>query len=231
MILLFSGGVDSFIAYHLLSKRHKVDTLYIDCGTPYSHKEISAVKRLVPSTIIETISSIGNRQLDGVNAYVPFRNLYLAMFASYYAEDRMIAMAGLKDDNVSDKTPQAFKLMTDCLNQLDPQLDKPYLIFSPFWSHTKEQIVEWYMKRVGDKKALLDTVSCYVPGIQYCGKCPACFRKWTAFFCNGIYDLPVPNRTLALGYYERAKEKMYVQERNESIIKAVTKAEAMKLWN
>ena len=45
MILLFSGGIDSFIAYHYLKEPR---TLYLDLGTPYTKKEIEFVKKIDP---------------------------------------------------------------------------------------------------------------------------------------------------------------------------------------
>ena len=40
MILLFSGGIDSFVAYHYLGKPK---TVYFDLGTPYTGKEIKVI--------------------------------------------------------------------------------------------------------------------------------------------------------------------------------------------
>ena len=50
MILLFSGGIDSFVAWHYLNKPK---TVYFNLQSRYSLREISVVKKLIPTTIID----------------------------------------------------------------------------------------------------------------------------------------------------------------------------------
>lgn len=223
-ILLFSGGLDSYIAWHWLGKPQ---TVYFDLGTPYSSYEIKVIKELIPTTIIDSSLNLASRQmLDSDTAFIPMRNLYLAMLACKYGEE--IIICGLKDDNVGDKTPQAFARFTVSLSALNNRQIK---VTSPFWGMTKADIVKWYLETYqGDKAKLLETISCYTPSLdtkafrlnkRYCGKCRCCFRKWNALFVNGI-ELPFYNLRLMAEYLDKAQHNDYITERNVSIKKAVS---------
>jgi 7-cyano-7-deazaguanine synthase in queuosine biosynthesis len=213
MILLFSGGIDSFIAWHYL---RYPQTVYFDLKTPYSQKEIKVIKKLIPATMIDDSLNLSERQ-HGKNAYIPFRNLYLAMLACHYSDTIMIA--GVKDDNVSDKNEAIFKEFSHLLSDLE---NRPIRVLSPFWDMTKAQIVEWYLKHVDyGKEELLQTISCYSNDKgNYCGSCPSCFRKFIALYANGI-KMDFHNQPLMMTYLEKARKGYYIPERNINIIKCV----------
>lgn len=219
-VLLFSGGIDSYIAWHYLGKPK---TVYFDLGTPYSDYEIRVIKELIPKTIIDRSLNLSLRQVpDSVAAHVPMRNLYLAMLACHYGDE--IIICGLEDDDILDKTPEAFKEMSILLSNLN---DKIIQVTSPFWNMTKVSIVDWYLKYCGDSTKLLKTISCYTPQKQagvdikrYCGQCRCCFRKWNALWANGIRT-PFFNLTLMKEYLIKARNNTYVLARNISIMNSV----------
>lgn len=209
MILLFSGGIDSFVAYHYLGKPK---TVYFNLGTPYTGKEIKVITQLIPETIIDHSLNLSSRQI-GQNAYIPFRNLYLAMLASKYDND--IVIAGVKDDDVSDKNEQVFEKFSILLSELE---GGPITVTSPFWGMTKEQVVNWYLQN-HPAEDLFKTVSCYSEeATTYCGKCPSCFRKWCALRANKLV-IPFYNKPLMREYYQKALDGHYIPERNKLIIK------------
>jgi 7-cyano-7-deazaguanine synthase len=209
MILLFSGGIDSYIAYYYLNKPQ---TVYFDLGTPYTQKEIKVIKKLIPETIIDNSLNLGSRQI-GEKAYVPFRNLYLAMLAVKY--DDTVVIAGVKDDDVSDKNEPIFEKFSELLSELE---GREINVISPFWGMTKEHVVEWYLEKHSPDD-LLKTVSCYsIEDTNYCGMCPSCFRKWCALKANNI-NLDFHNKVLMENYYNKALNNHYIPERNELIIK------------
>jgi len=211
MILLFSGGVDSFIAYHWLKRP---PTVYFDLNTPYSMKEIMTVKYLVPNTKVEKVLDLSSRQI-GEGAYIPFRNLYLAMLAAKYSDE--IVIVGIRGDNVSDKSPEIFLSFSLILSEMEGRDIK---VTSPFWNITKDEIVKWYLDQGLSIEDLGWTTSCYDNStVNYCGKCPSCFRKWVAFYNNGI-KLNFRNKELMSEYLDRAEKGYYIEERNKSIIKA-----------
>lgn len=212
MILLFSGGIDSYVAYHYLEKPR---TVYFDLRSRYAMKELKVVQDLIPSTIIDMSLDLHDREY-GEKAYIPFRNLLLAAMAVKYSD--IVVIAGLKDDQVSDKNVDAFLKMSSLLSELE---GREIHVLSPFWERTKEQVVGWYIDHVGPVEDLLRTVSCYSPGERiYCGACPSCFRKWTALRSNGL-SIDFYNNELMDEYYEAALQGKYISERNSAIIREI----------
>jgi 7-cyano-7-deazaguanine synthase len=215
MILLFSGGIDSYIAWHFLEYPPVV---YFDLNTPYSKKEMIYLSTMIPDVPIEEDTiNLRSRQEGGDSAYIPFRNLYLAMLAVNYSDT--IVIAGVKGDSVSDKNPEAFQKMSDLLSDLE---QRPIKIVSPFWEMTKDDIVKWHIENIDpDRQGLFKTVSCYTErNTNYCGMCRSCFRKWNALYNNG-YKIDFNNVPMMKEYYNRALNGQYDMQRNESIIHAV----------
>jgi 7-cyano-7-deazaguanine synthase in queuosine biosynthesis len=212
MILLFSGGVDSYIAWHYLNKPK---TIYFDLNSAYSQREQKVIKELIPQTEIDACLDLSTREQD--DFYIPFRNLYLAMLACRFSDN--IVIVGIKGDDVSDKTPEIFQKFSSILSEME---EKTITIWSPFWHYTKDQIVEWYLYNVGSTYNLLQTISCYNSheDTNYCGRCTSCFRKWVAFRNNGI-NITFHSQQILDIYLLKAKEGYYVTERNDSIITAV----------
>jgi len=210
-ILCFSGGLDSLAAYYYLDKPK---TIYFSCSE-YSAKEISVIKKLVPETIIDKSLDFTGTAI-GETAYIPYRNLFFALRAANYGDE--IIIAGIKDDKVSDKNPDAFYLMTMVMNRLDP--DKAVVVTSPFWNWTKEDIVRFLLSQPNGRSLIETSTSCYHSTKTYCGACPSCFRKACSLWKSGIH-LKWHNKKMMLNYLNRAKKGQYIPERNESIIKFV----------
>ncbi len=211
-ILLFSGGIDSYVAWHYLNFPQ---TLYFDAGTRYSDIEIGFIEKLIPSTIIEkgTIN-LGERE-KGEKAYIPFRNMYFAGLASSYSDS--VILAGLKDDLVSDKNEEIFEKFSMVFSMMEARVIR---VWSPFWKMTKAQVVKWFLEHGGTEEELLKTFSCYAPkDAGQCWACPACFRKWNALWMNGI-KIKFQNIDLMNEYREAALGGKYDEERRKSILDA-----------
>lgn len=214
MILLFSGGIDSYVAWHYLDKPY---TVYFDLGTPYSEKEKIIVQELIPTTIINDSLKLGDQQQEE-NAYIPFRNLHLALLAYQYAPE--IIICGIKDDIVSDKNPQIFAEFSKIMSVMEK---KTINVYSPFFQYTKTQIIDWYINNGGNIDHLwYETISCYNAEMDsvYCGDCGSCFRKWNAFWEHG-YHKTFHNMDIMNGYLERAIKGHYHNDRNESIVRCI----------
>jgi len=213
IILLFSGGIDSFVAWHYLNKPK---TVYFNLRSRYSEKELQVIKSINPEIIIDESLNLNDREI-GEKAYIPFRNLLLAAQAVKYSDT--VVIAGVKDDVVSDKNELIFQETSDILSKLE---GREILVMSPFWRMTKEQVVKWFLSNGGTEQEILSTVSCYDPdpNVTYCGNCPSCFRKWNALRSNGI-DIKFYNERLMREYYNKAIDRIYIPERNLSIIREI----------
>lgn len=231
IVLLFSGGIDSFIAYHYLKQQYPEDhilPLYIDYNGQYSEKEREVLSTLTGPLGVESIAVLEHifDFMDfeiGEKCFIPNRNLHMAAIATTLGS--VIMIGGLKDDNVGDKSPTFCKFASAALSQ---SMGRPIRVDSPFWKFEKTDIISWYIDYVGFEKAkedLLKTTSCYSPDQLYCGECPSCFRKMCALQDNGIY-LPFFNMKLVADYYnnrhqypdkraasiEQAYKRVYVKE-------------------
>jgi 7-cyano-7-deazaguanine synthase in queuosine biosynthesis len=199
------------VAWHYLDYPQ---TVYFDVKSRYSAKEIEVVKELIPTTIIDNSLDLHDRE-QGEKAYIPFRNLLFALQAAKYSNK--IIIAGLADDKVSDKNEFAFHSFSIIMSTLER---RDISVVSPFWTMTKEDVVKWYENTVGGDK-LLKTISCYDPGPErYCGKCPACFRKWVALRSVG-YVLDFYNFKLMKKYYYDAQHNAYLPSRNLAILREI----------
>lgn len=217
MILCLSGGLDSVIAYYYLNKPK---TVFFDYGD-YTKVEKERVLAIAPNTIIDTSLNLAGKAF-GKTAYIPYRNLLFASLASRYSS--IIAMAGVKDDVVPDKSPEAFSKMGEALTFMG---DGTIIdVVSPFWDMTKADIVSWAIDNLSTddlETVLVNSISCYHPTPEgnECKNCPSCFRKWNALDANGIRT-QFNNLALMKEYLDRAKNGEYIPERNASIIKSVT---------
>jgi len=210
MILLFSGGIDSYVAYYYLGEPQ---TLYFDIGSRYSLIEMTHIKKLIPDTIIDSTVHLGDTE-QGEKAYIPFRNLFLALKAVKYSDT--IVIAGLKDDMVSDKNEQIFKKFSDLMSEME---GREITVMSPFWDMTKYDVVKWYKDSVEETGIkLLETISCYSGDHSYCGECPACFRKWCVLKANDIPISSFRNKELVKEYIASAESNKYDPQRNELIL-------------
>jgi len=218
-VILCSGGIDSFIMYEwLLSNKQLFDIftpLYIDYGQKYVKAELEALNRLIPN--IEVIRVQGTPYEEINSGFTPARNLFLASIAVMYANADIVYMAGLKDDNVSDKNPEAFEQMGYMLSKFSR---KKIIVDSPFFDVTKAQIVSKYLAAGGSPDKLRETFSCYAPIREKdpCYNCPACFRRWVALTANGI-SMPPINRDIVLKYLKKLNN--YCPERVNATLAAL----------
>lgn len=215
-VLLYSGGVDSFIAYEFLNRPL---ALYCKMDTHYTLKEMNSIAerkhpaerdgRLMKTCVLGWLG----RHARGVNAEIDFRNLYMAMAAVTMFEASKVYIAGLADDNMPDKTEQMFMQWSDMLTTMAGRKVK---VVSPFWHVTKADIVKWYATHC-NKQRLLDTVSCFSkdPDEHHCGKCRACFRKGTALFTVNLF-IPFTNKVILNEYRKAINDTDYYHPQRQA---------------
>jgi len=210
MILCYSGGLDSLIAWHYLGKP---PSIYFKCAE-YSQVEMDSIRISNPNCIVINRIDLSLYQ-RGEKAYIPHRNIIFAALASNY--DARVVIAGIKDDQVPDKNPQAFELISEALTVTS---ESPVTVTSPFWDMTKSQIIKWFLDNVPNALSLIKTsVSCY-SGEKYCGECPSCFRKAVALWENNI-KLDFANIKLMEEYYMKALHYKYNPARCNAILKYI----------
>ncbi|MFA6553278.1 MAG: 7-cyano-7-deazaguanine synthase [Patescibacteria group bacterium] len=221
-ILLFSGGPDSFIAWHYL---HRPPALFINAHQSYAAKELRAVRLLARRNRIELHEdhSFDLSRWEEKNFYIPYRNVFFSMIGSLYAPT--VYLVGIKGDRVDDNNPQATKWMSKFYAHFNTHT--AVHVTSPFYSMSKSQIVAWYVRRRLPLGDLLATRSCYskaTPG--QCGACPSCFRRWVAFENNGIkerYDSPPWEWLGVTGYIRKMKAGAYDRVRTRETLNALKK--------
>jgi len=184
-VICVSGGADSIIAWFYEGKPTAV---YFDLDTKYTAKEINCLfnlSQLIPdfNPIIDySLRSFGGLE-SGRTAFIPYRNLLFAtVCAAKYGDD--IIIGGIKGDNVCDKNPVAFQMMSHCLTTTG---ERVVTVRSPFWDMTKPSIISWFIDNIPDALNILKaSVSCYGGSEGSCGVCPSCIRKWFALKYLGI---------------------------------------------
>ncbi|MCL5409996.1 MAG: 7-cyano-7-deazaguanine synthase [Patescibacteria group bacterium] len=222
-ILLFSGGLDSYIAWHYLNKP---PVLFFDAKHSYVQKELETVTHFAnkhPDMQLEIDRTLDLSQWEKADFYIPYRNVLFTMVGSLYAPK--VHLIGIKGDSVNDNNPEATKRMSEFYNHFDPE--SPITVSSPFYEMTKTQIVEWYIKQGLSIEDLIRTRSCYDKSVEgQCGKCGSCFRRWVAFENNGItenYVFPPWEWQAVDKYIEDMKKGRYDEARTTETLKALSK--------
>jgi len=189
IVNLVSGGIDSTVMQYMYPGHTPV---FVDYGQPYAAAEEATCRGLFDKRLVKIVAKRKERLSN--NIFVPARNLMLAAVVTAQLAPDEIWMAGLRDDKVVDKTPEAFARMSEVISSV---AGKQVKVHSPFWSLSKGEIVEAYLAEGHDAEVLRrQTFSCYrrVHFGTNCLDCPACFRKFVALVTNGIEMQPLCRR-------------------------------------
>lgn len=189
--LLYSGGVDSLIAWYMLNKP---DTLYVDLGHRYAWKERIAIRRLPPKPLI--VESNYGRYFEKADAHIPGRNLLLAMYAAAKGYDEIYLVAQKGEQGLPDRSIVFFNQATSVLSW---HFEREIHMRNPAKAMYKHEMIKWYLSEGLPASDLLSTVSCYSENrgsyetcngrggwYDHCGQCPACLRKYVALTYNGV---------------------------------------------
>lgn len=171
-VLLYSGGMDSYIIRHLW----KPDVcLYIDYGTEQTKQE----RALLPEGVIVKEVNLGEyMEDDGINT-IPLRNLIFAALAVNYGEE--IAIGGVKGDFHFDKTKKFARRTTRLFNSVltKEASHRRVKVVVPYKGYSKKDLVRMYVEAGGDLDKLeSESWSCHRPKDgKPCGECVACRKK------------------------------------------------------
>jgi len=220
-VLLYSGGIDSYVAWHYLGKPK---ALYVDLGLVSNKAEMVNVRSVVRRNKELGFKIMYHRfdlsGIPGTESELPMRNMFLAMVASCYA-DKIWLISQKGETNLADRSPEFMRKASQLLTIL--WNGKPKIVWSPFFNMTKVEMVEWYVKNVGSIDELDKNTLCCYRGEIFCGECGADFRKWIALRLNGggkHYDKKIISSGLLEKYLERAKanDPSLGKERVEEIL-------------
>ena len=220
MILLFSGGLDSYIAWEYLNRPK---TIYFDLGHRYAADEVSVVRKLISDTIIDSRLNLADWEEPDAN--IPMRNAFLVMMASHYDQD-IILVVQKGEMEIPDRTRDFLLHSGKEITRLRKNKGRLYVVSSPFIYKTKTQMVRWYIRNQFEMEPLLQTRSCYTPGDLPCGACSACFRRWVAFQNCGVSEKHVKsilNYNKIPEYVEKMMKGEYDKQRTEETLNALTK--------
>lgn len=188
-VLLYSGGMDSFMMAHLL----KPDVLlYLDSHSKYDEAQLNAIFKqaetlqLPGKLVVKTPFDFSEIERDDL--IVPSRNAYFLLMAANYGET--IYFGKVFGDRSSDKSEEFFRNMEVLLNTVYQEQhwceERKFEIKAPFSKTTKNQLISLYLLSGGKPEALINAYSCYSGQEKPCGLCKPCFRKWVALMLNGI---------------------------------------------
>lgn len=174
-VLLYSGGVDSYIISKLWNPDVRV---YIDYHTPQTAIERS---RLPDDVIVVDLSLKRFMSTDGKNVIL-LRNLIFSAIAVNFGD--VIAIGGVADDVHFDSAEEFVADATALFNKFFAHEGMSDVkIIAPYKKYTKEQLLELYVDSGYSLDALInESWSCYNPkndGSE-CGVCDACRRKMKA---------------------------------------------------
>lgn len=226
-VLLFSGGLDSFMAYLYLKnvKGENVKPVYYNIGTKYANEEVEHIKSLPFADEVLFIDKISLGDLECDDAFVPNRNILLATHATSFSNK--VWIGGSLSDRVGDNKKEVFDALSDLLTKVNGRLIK---ISSPFWNSYKcdlTSMIVHSLKLCSASDLVSNTFSCYNPTkrvreIKYslagcetkkystkeCLYCPACFRKGAALFAASI-KRPFYNQELIDKYQMDFKNQLH----------------------
>ena len=222
-VLLFSGGMDSYLAYRLY---HPDVLLYCAARHRYMDREHRAVLELglgLQVVVDRTLDlSTWERPED---AQVPLRNLLFAAVGSRYGDT--VWLASLRGEQSWDKTAEFEEKASDvfsyCYSSSYWCEGREVVVQSPVFGFTKASLLATAVAVAGvTREEVGRTVSCYAPG-GFCGACSSCFKRACATVLNGWleeYQQDPFDSACGWGYQQKARAGKYPDYRAAEIERA-----------
>ena len=184
-VLLFSAGLDSAIAFHLLGKPK---CLHITGHSKYWFQEMEAVLRTkmkYPEMKIEMVQQEWLRNYEEPDANIPGRNSLFAHIAAHYG-DTIYLVCQRGEQSLPDRSPEFFEGISKWLTMLH---GKEKVVSPVFAAMTKADMVVEYLQRGLPAEDLYVTYSCVTGNTVRCGECKMCARTaWALDYSNILPD-------------------------------------------
>jgi 7-cyano-7-deazaguanine synthase in queuosine biosynthesis len=196
VLLPFSGGLDSYIAYtRAVDNDYDVIAYAVKLNTPYAEREMKAIDLLgVPHIMLD--HSGWPRRWEPYKTrwqhILPLRNLLIITAIAEAdgglpAEIWLGATAGEIPEVGGDKSVRFFETADRILRTMPVR----HTLKFPLSNETKTELVAWWIAKGKDPDELRKTVTCQTGTLVPCGECHACFNRWVAMSNNGIKELMI----------------------------------------
>lgn len=202
ILLLYSGGLDSYLLYKLWESEypsHNLICLNYNLGQEYADKELHSIHKLIQSGEVDgnkfvfknidwlddSSTLIGKENSLSGNIIIPGRNAVLATLAACNYLPDEIWMGALKGEDHEKSTDKNETFRTLINSQLQYVLQKNIEVRFPFIERKmgKYEIVDWALNDLKiPLETLTSTSSCLSGESGNCGKCVVCFRRWGIFY-------------------------------------------------
>lgn len=193
VVVLLSGGLDSFVAYHY-AKHEGINplALWLDIGQPYARKEEEAIDSFdfsVRKIRMNLLQHEWGNMPTPEQQIIPARNLLFTVIGSMFGGRVWVsALHGEQHGREHDKSERYFKDTSALLTYVLDYLREETLVETPFAHLSKTEVVAWALSHGIPASALLKTSTCYDEQIRNCGRCGTCFKRWIAMTNNGISE-------------------------------------------
>lgn len=198
VLLPYSGGLDSYIAYwRAKDLQHDVTAYMVRLNTPYADLEMEAAESLDADFEVIDMGDWPERWKPYKTRWqhiLPLRNLLIILAIASHdggmpGEIWLGATSGEIPDKGGDKSLEFFEAADKILATLPVR----HVLRFPLRYETKTDLVAWWLKSGRDPEELKKTITCQAGTPLPCGACHACFNRWVAMTNNGITEKSLKN--------------------------------------
>lgn len=219
-VLLFSGGLDSFLVWALAGEP---DCIFFRTGTRGNGREWERVRWFIDrfGMNVNVTTVLRLERWERADGFVPYRNLLFIIHASMMAPVTDILIGQVMEWQV-DKNPAFYRWAERAARDL---AGKRLNISAPFAGVPRSELVRRYLGLGKPPEALRLTRSCQSASAMPCGRCSNCINRWVALTNNGIHEplehTPTEdewwsNARAQRGLFRAAHLPMYVQRWQEA---------------
>lgn len=196
-VILFSGGMDSRIAWHLNKACDSKVAVHVDFGSDYAVEELTSVSRSgVSPFIYEKLNySYPDQQWEHI---IPGRNLMLLGIAAEHVKNDGEIWIGVVQGESSTSQGDKSRLFFHLVSQFIWRTMRKKVRIETLEEKTKNDWLKWYLEDIDNDLSILKTFTCFTPNFDTsatdsyvgCGHCQACVRKWIAMRYCGLDTKP-----------------------------------------
>lgn len=177
--LLFSGGLDSVCALHLLGGEERVVPVYVAIGGDHEARECEHALRLAHLRVVQG-PLIG--RLAEPDGHIRHRNAALVVTVAAHGYE-VIYLGALRGEASPDKSSPFMRKMAVLLTESE---HGRHVVAAPFGRLTKTDLLRRALDAGLSPSRVLASRSCYRSALDHCGACQGCFRRWVALVNCGL---------------------------------------------